>query len=65
MTELKPCPFCGGDASIVINAKRKNYYGKDIIGSVAYCTMCGAEMFYISERLAVKAWNRRAYEQTD
>ena len=64
MTDLKPCPFCGGEASLLRNAKRK-IYGKDeyITGVVACCNVCEARMFYGSERLAVDAWNRRAGEQ--
>lgn len=65
MIGLKPCPFCGGDASIGKNIKMKNYYGEDIVGSVAYCTVCNAEMFCKSERIAIIAWNRRANEQTN
>ena len=63
MNELKPCPFCGGEAHIAYNAKRK-LYGKDewINGVRIYCGVCEAQMFYRSEHLAVKAWNRREEE---
>lgn len=61
MSELKPCPFCGGEARLLLNAKRK-IYGKDEyrIGVVACCSVCEASMFYVSEKLATEAWNRRA-----
>ena len=60
MSELKPCPFCGGEARLLLNAKRK-IYGKDEYrtGVVACCNVCEARMFYTSEKLAVEAWNRR------
>lgn len=60
MIELKPCPFCGGEARLLLNAKRK-IYGKDEYrtGVVACCNVCEARMFYGSEKLAIEAWNRR------
>lgn len=61
VAKLKPCPFCGGEARLLRNAKRK-IYGKDEYrtGVVAYCNVCEARMFYGSEKLALEAWNRRA-----
>ena len=61
---LKPCPFCGGEARLMRNAKRK-IYGKDEYrtGVVACCNVCEARMFYGSEKLAIEAWNRRAGEK--
>ena len=66
-SKLKPCPFCGGEARLLLNAKRK-IYGKDEYrtGVVACCNVCEARMFYGSEKLAIEAWNRRAEnERTD
>ena len=64
--ELKPCPFCGGEARLLLNAKRK-IYGKDEYrtGVVACCNVCEARMFYGSEKLAIDAWNRRTGENND
>jgi Lar family restriction alleviation protein len=65
--KLKPCPFCGGEARLLLNAKRK-IYGKDEYrtGVVACCNVCEARMFYGSEKLAIEAWNRRVKnERTD
>lgn len=59
MNELKKCPFCGGEAHIVYNAKRKNIYGKDGKYCVIYCDNCFVEMTYPTVELAIKAWNRR------
>ena len=58
-SELKPCPFCGGEARAVYDAKRKSVDGKQIIGTVVSCTVCNATMFYGNSRLAIEAWNRR------
>lgn len=45
-TELKPCPFCGGDNIEYVDAKV--IYGKDH----AYCHSCKVEV-------PVYIWNRR------
>ena len=62
MTELKPCPFCGGEASL----GEKNM-GRGVYGAVVRCTNCGCESKAYSARLdwcanemATEAWNRRA-----
>ena len=53
MAELKPCPFCGGEASI-----RKI----DNVWYVVGCDDCscdvGRHWFYTREEV-VEAWNRR------
>lgn len=56
MDELKPCPFCGAEARLLQNARRK-IYGKDEYrtGVVACCNVCEARMFYMSENLAIEA----------
>ncbi|WP_072265284.1 MULTISPECIES: Lar family restriction alleviation protein [Serratia] len=55
--ELKPCPFCGGNARVVDSS----YSGSAIHVSCR----CGAQMFggrqhFGSESEATDAWNRRA-----
>lgn len=57
MGELKPCPFCGGEAEAY------DYeYGIDPV--VAYgckCKQCGIAMSgHDSKCEAIEAWNRRA-----
>ena len=54
--ELKPCPFCGGEAKI-----------KRVTGSINYryvkCSSCGArtkEWFGVD--VAVKTWDTRVYQ---
>ncbi len=57
MNELKPCPFCGGEARIISHRfhELSNTYG-------VTCKICGSEtrQFYRAEEDAVNAWNRRA-----
>ena len=51
--ELKPCPFCGGEAD-VIQPMQKSPYN-------AYCQVCGCVLFtdHKQKGKAIKAWNRR------
>ena len=50
-TELKPCPFCGGDASFYSLGK----YDKEV-----YCGNCGTVSdIYETAQKAIEAWNRR------
>ena len=54
MTELKPCPFCGGEAGIM----RYNHIKKV---SFCFCTSCKAKMpNMLTREEAIEAWNRRA-----
>ena len=57
MTELLPCPFCGGEA-------RLDTSGPRIAGRWVYCCGCGAVGgLRMTEAEAVAAWNTRsAYE---
>lgn len=58
--DLKPCPFCGGEARTGYAINDYNRWGVE-------CTKCGAVVevatwlgvFDIEEN-AIKAWNRRA-----
>lgn len=57
--ELKPCPFCGGEAEII----------DDAMGTISRCRCCGAENgngVYGAEghKLAVKDWNFRPVEDS-
>lgn len=52
MNELKPCPFCGGQAR---RAENKNF------GWLVHCKKCFAKTdHYQSKGAAARAWNRRA-----
>ena len=57
-TELKPCPFCGGEA--------RRYNGNHDMHGVV-CKKCNAKVYgYANQASATKAWNRRANnEQRD
>ena len=75
MTELKPCPFCGGEKIIITDCReleKCNNFGKcESIHSYTVCCDfrqggCGATSGYRSnEEDAIEAWNRRAGEQND
>lgn len=55
MDNLKPCPFCGGEASVKDYLKGKYAVGCDIGG-------CLASLFpYDTIEEAIAAWNRRDY----
>ena len=66
MSDLKPCPFCGG------TPKAEQFY--DIAGRVweggVECQECEASVYVwerpeqeVAEQDAIAKWNRRAYEE--
>ena len=68
MTELKPCPFCGGDAELG-HTDITSEYGET---SFVFCKKCSANGKMIrksfkhsSDELAIEAWNRRAKHEDD
>lgn len=80
MAELKPCPFCGGEAII---AEYANGHKGDGIFTASYrvgCNACKVYFCYNSEfhlvngqpeficngyELATEAWNKRANYETN
>ena len=53
MAELKKCPFCGGEASII------RYH--HIKAAYCYCAVCKVRMpNSLTSEEAIEAWNRRA-----
>ena len=61
MSELKPCPFCGGEAILLEDWKDGNF----IVGCANndyIVRLSGIPSFDNAEQ-AVKAWNTRAYEE--
>ena len=57
MDELKPCPFCGGEAKVMDMGFP--YW--------VYCTKCYAKVHggTLDEKDSIEAWNRRARDETD
>lgn len=54
--ELKPCPFCGGEAET-------DYAHFDYNWFEVHCNNCDAYVYdYNSEEKAIEKWNRRANE---
>jgi len=62
---IKPCPFCGGEASARPRTCNRNtpYNPADRAFPIVRCGKCGAEAIgddWKSEATAIEAWNRRA-----
>ena len=61
MSDLKPCPFCGGT-----KIKRYGFRSSDLHGFIHVCEINGEAMvkiesrFFKTEEEATEAWNRRA-----
>ena len=63
MIELKPCPFCGGEAKMLRMGGMKRFFFNPIVKRPT-CTKCGATIFvWFFEDVAVRAWNRRVGEE--
>ena len=68
MTELKPCPFCGGEARLKTDFRWPRY-GKfagqrvqafEVVCDNADCIIYNADnKYFLNENRAIKAWNRR------
>ena len=52
MSELKPCPFCGGEANTTETARSGKRWG-------VACSCGAAIRFFDSEAEATSAWNKR------
>lgn len=68
--ELKPCPFCGGEANVYEYEAEQAIYDKDTLGFLDIercerygcgCPTCGCIIAdKTSKQKAIEAWNRRA-----
>lgn len=66
--DLKPCPFCGGEAVLHACAELENETARVVYSGKtgAHCTICRvATLPYETEIDAISAWNRRADNTTD
>lgn len=67
MTELKPCPFCGGIAetyeSEAYNLKTEKEEGP--VRFFVMCKDCTALVCGLSKKVAVERWNRRVKDDRD
>lgn len=65
--ELKPCPFCGGEAVINTIEPHTHEFATfmpDYPGSTfVECTGCTCALSGDTEEKAIKAWNRRATDE--
>lgn len=58
MTELKPCPFCGGEAEILTAESMRGGY----LFGIMCNDCCSRGDVYETEAEAIAAWNTRAVE---
>lgn len=67
MEKLKPCPFCGGKANIVVVEPHTHeiaifmpdYEG----GAFVECNDCTCAISAKTKEMAIEAWNRRASDE--
>ena len=62
LTNLKPCPFCGGDAKLktIIDSDHYIYYVKC---SNTRCKVRAYTLVYRKKHEAIQAWNRRTIKK--
>ena len=62
--ELKPCPFCGGMAEILITSKNRIEEQKRGRAPPVRCKICRASsVAEFNENKAVERWNRRVSDE--
>ena len=60
MSELKPCPFCGGDAKIVYDDNKKWFF---ITCGNEDCDLIVQGMWHTDLKKAIEEWNRRMTDE--
>lgn len=58
MTNLKPCPFCGGEAEVKKHNNRFTEWWQ-VFCTNCHITQCGSDYEYEYEYEAAAAWNTR------
>ena len=61
MEQLKPCPFCGSDATIEVLQRAIEELTRYRIE--CKCCWCATGWDYLSEEMVIEAWNRRANDE--
>ena len=60
--ELKPCPFCGGEAIAFYKKESAANYGNEYHGVT--CMSCAAAIYgFPLKEQALERWNRRIYDE--
>lgn len=61
--ELRPCPFCGGEAKVIKIPEELNWAGNYVVGcddnSMCMGNINHFTMVFSTPETAAKAWNRR------
>jgi Lar family restriction alleviation protein len=59
--KMLPCPFCGGEARIMLEEEDR----PDECFHNIYCTSCGVQFWVKSKSEAIAAWNRRTEQESE
>jgi hypothetical protein len=75
MDELKPCPFCGGEAKVKVCDGSGTYYadigtvvlhGRTMTHCLILCEKCRVRtQAYLTRRGVFNAWNRRVENEIE
>lgn len=69
MNELKPCPFCGGKATIFLIPQGLRNAGLYTVGCIedhmCFGNLNHVSMIFVSKESAAETWNRRAATTND